>query len=77
MSHENGFKMSITAQHSLTRLQTAFSDKAQFKTTIYSWFEEIKRGRVILREELRDGHLSTVMGNKNIDAVHRVIDRQK
>lgn len=47
------FKCNLTAHQSIARLQSAFSDEAPCKTTIYSWFAEFKRGRVNVSDESR------------------------
>ncbi|GBP35283.1 hypothetical protein EVAR_19504_1 [Eumeta japonica] len=63
------FKYNLTAQQSLARLRTAFGDETPCKATIYNWFAEFKRGRVNLSGEFRDGHSSTAVNNKTINAV--------
>ncbi|GBP28349.1 hypothetical protein EVAR_11812_1 [Eumeta japonica] len=55
----NGEKFS-----SVARLRTAFGDEVSCKTTIYNWFVELKRGRVNLSDEFRDGRPSTAVNNK-------------
>ncbi|GBP13996.1 hypothetical protein EVAR_102688_1 [Eumeta japonica] len=40
----------------------------------YNWLTEFKRGRVNLSNEFHDGRPSTAVNNKNIDAVHRMIE---
>ncbi|GBP29070.1 hypothetical protein EVAR_10886_1 [Eumeta japonica] len=60
-------------QQSLARLRTLFIHQASCTTTIKNWFAEPKRGRVNFGDELRDGRLSSVVNNKNIDAVRRMI----
>ncbi|GBP34224.1 hypothetical protein EVAR_30778_1 [Eumeta japonica] len=49
---------------SLAPLQTAFDDEAPWKTTIYNWFAEFKRGRVNLSAEFGDDRPSTAVNNK-------------
>ncbi|GBP61114.1 hypothetical protein EVAR_89780_1 [Eumeta japonica] len=61
-------------QQSLVRFQTVFVNKAPSKATIYNWFEEFKRGHVNLSGELHDGRTFTAVNNKNMNAVHRMIE---
>ncbi|GBP08033.1 hypothetical protein EVAR_2853_1 [Eumeta japonica] len=62
-----------TKARSASTLATAHGDKTSRKTTIINWLADLKRSRVNLSNEFRDGRLSTAVNNKNIDAVHRII----
>ncbi|GBP55324.1 hypothetical protein EVAR_43079_1 [Eumeta japonica] len=41
---------------------------------LYNRYAKFKRGRVNVSDEFRDGHPSTAVNNKNVDAVRRMID---
>ncbi|GBP26130.1 hypothetical protein EVAR_15144_1 [Eumeta japonica] len=41
---------------------------------IYNWFAEFQRDRINLSDEFRDDRPSTVVNNKNLDAVRRKIE---
>ncbi|GBP60198.1 hypothetical protein EVAR_81343_1 [Eumeta japonica] len=65
------------AHQNLARLRIAFGDVAPYKTTIYNKFAEFKRGRVNLSDKFLDDRPSTVVNNKNIDAVRRMMETDR
>lgn len=56
------FSLNITAQY-----RSYIHDQTPCKTIIHSWFPEIKRGCVNLREGLRDGRPSTTVNRASYD----------
>ncbi|GBP04576.1 hypothetical protein EVAR_3927_1 [Eumeta japonica] len=73
------FKCNLTAKQSLARFLTAFGDKAPCKATIcrFQSVADFKRSRVNLSDVFRDGGPFAVVNNKNIDAVHRMIETDR
>ncbi|GBP37740.1 hypothetical protein EVAR_29941_1 [Eumeta japonica] len=59
------------------RERTVAEPVLPYKTTIYNWFAEFKRGRVNLTDEFHDGSPSTAVNNKAIDAVHLTIETDR
>ncbi|GBP59543.1 Protein real-time [Eumeta japonica] len=64
----------LTTQQSFAQPRTAFGDEAPYKTTIYNWFAEFKRGHVNISDEFCDGRPSTNVKN---NAVHSMIETDK
>ncbi|GBP18472.1 hypothetical protein EVAR_93877_1 [Eumeta japonica] len=77
MSDHAQCRCNLTAQQSFARHRISFSDEAPRETTIYNWFAEFKRYRVNLSDEFREGRPSTAMNKRNVDAVHRMIEKAR
>ncbi|GBP14628.1 Putative uncharacterized protein FLJ37770 [Eumeta japonica] len=66
--------MSLSEQELYTRLWLAFYDEAPSLATVYNWFNEFKRGRINLTNDLREGHPSAATTEDNTSAVRLMIE---
>lgn len=71
------FRCHLSQQESYDRLRLAFHDEAPSRATIYNWFNEFKRGRTNLTDDLREGRPSTATTENNISVVQRMIETDK
>lgn len=71
------FRCHISQQESYDRLRLAFHDEAPSRATVYNWFNEFKRGRTNLTDDLREGRPSTATTEDNISVVRRMIETDK
>lgn len=53
------FRCHLSQQESYDRLRLSFHDEAPSRATVYNWFNEFKRGRTNLTDDLREGRPST------------------
>lgn len=58
------FKSNLKPDESFNRLRLAFIDKSPSRATVYRWFNELKRGRLTLRDETRSGRPLTAVTRK-------------
>lgn len=71
------FRCHLSQQESYDRLRLAFHDEAPSRATVYNWFNEFKRGRTNLTDDLREGRPSTATTEDNISVVRRMIETDK
>ncbi|GBP27602.1 Putative uncharacterized protein FLJ37770 [Eumeta japonica] len=75
MCHD--FRCHLSQQESYNRLRLSFHDEAPSLATVYNRFNEFKRGRTDLTDDLREGRLSTATTEDNISAVRLMIETFK
>lgn len=71
------FRCHLSQQESYDRLLLDFHDEAPSRATVYNWFNEFKRGRTNLTDDLREGRPSTATTEDNIRVVRRMIETDK
>ena len=64
----------LNQQDGYDKLRLAFHDEAPSCATVYNWFNEFKRSRINLTDDLREGRPSTATTEDNIDVVRRMIE---
>lgn len=67
------FKCGLNQQQRIYRLHSHFGNEALFKSTVYVWFVELKRGSVSLNAEFGEGCPRTAVVPGNVDAVREVM----
>ncbi|GBP51279.1 Putative uncharacterized protein FLJ37770 [Eumeta japonica] len=63
----------LSEQESYNRLQLVFHHQAPSLATVYNWFNEFKRGRSNLTDDLPEGRPPTAMTEDNTSAVRLLI----
>ncbi|XP_047523584.1 uncharacterized protein LOC125062015 [Pieris napi] len=71
------FRCGLTQQQNYDRLRLAFLNEAPSRATIYSWFNEFKRGHSNLNDDPHEGRSLTATTEDIISAVRRVIQEDK
>ena len=71
------YKCNLTLKQCIDRLYLAFGDKAPSNRTVYNWFTEFQHGRTLLSDEFREGRPSTFVVVTNVDAVRKIIERDR
>lgn len=71
------FRCHLSQQESYDRLRLAFHDEAPSRATVYNWFNEFKRGRTNLTDDVREGRPSTATTEDNISVVRGMIETDK
>lgn len=71
------FRCHLSQQESYHRLRLAFQDEAPSRATVYNWFNELKRGRTNITDDLREGRPSTATTEDKISAVRRMKETDK
>ncbi|CAH1996813.1 unnamed protein product, partial [Acanthoscelides obtectus] len=67
------FQRQLSQQECLAELLSVFGNEAPHQSTISRWYEEFKRGRVSLSNDLRVGAPKTAVTQENVDAVRKLI----
>ncbi|GBP37737.1 hypothetical protein EVAR_29938_1 [Eumeta japonica] len=76
----NGFNDSVLKawmEAGTARLRLVFSDLSPSLGSVYTWFNEFKRGLTNLTDDLREGRPSTAMTEDNIGAVRLMMETDK
>ena len=55
----------------------AFGDEVSSNRTVYNWFAEFQHGCTFLSDEFRKGRPSTSVVATNVDAVRKMIERDR
>ncbi|CAH1996463.1 unnamed protein product [Acanthoscelides obtectus] len=67
------FQRQLSQQECLAELVSVFGNEAPHQSAISRWYEEFKRGRVGLSDDLRVGAPKTAVTKENVDAVRKLI----
>lgn len=71
------FRVGLTQQQCIDRLKSAFGDEAPSRSSVFSWYNEFKRGRHSLKDEPREGRPISAVTPENIDAVRKLIEEDR
>ncbi|GBP39549.1 Putative uncharacterized protein FLJ37770 [Eumeta japonica] len=71
------FKSSLSLQDCTARLQNAFGREAPRLSTVRQWYAEFDRGRVSLRDEIREGRPSAAITEENVATVRQLIEENR